>query len=396
MNAALEQAREHFLQGNAHFEAGRFAEARACFEAALALAPGRPSVVANLGITFFRLAQWREAIPLLQQPTVADPGQAEGWAYLGMAHAALAQWQAAVDALARALALEPRRADLWLVYGQSQLRLSRVEPALQAFDRALAADPNLAEAWSERGSLLRELQRLDDAAACFEKAIALGADPELHRYYLASVRGAGGPAAPPRRYVEALFDSYAGDFQSHLVGKLGYQAHEALVRPLLNSGRRYPVVLDLGCGSGLCGPLIRPLADAIDGVDVSRVMLAQAGELGVYRDLIHADLAIFLAETGRSADLVLAADVFIYVGELSAIFRSVRRMLAPAGCFAFTVELLPDGEDIRLLPSLRYAHSQSYVRRLAQDHGFKLRELFTAPLRYDQLQPVQGLYVFLE
>lgn len=396
MDTELEQARRHFFQGNEHFEGGRFDQARLCFEAALALAPGRASVLANLGITHFHLRQWREAIPLLRQAAAADPGQPDAWIHLGLAYQALAQWQDAVESLARALELEPQRARLWLVCGQCQLRLGFVELALHAFDRALAMDPNFALAWSERGSLLRELNRLEEAALCFEKAIALGADPELHGYYLASVRGTGGPAAPPRRYVEALFDDYAADFQTHLVENLQYQAHESLVRPLLQAGRRYHSVLDLGCGSGLCGPLIHPLADSIDGVDVSKVMLEQARQLGVYRDLTHADLVSFLADTSRSADLVLAADVFIYVGELSAVFRSVRRILAPAGCFALTVELSPDGQDVRLLPSLRYAHSESYIRRLAQTHGFKLRDVFTAPLRYDQRQPVQGLYVFLD
>ncbi len=396
MDAELEQARNNFFQGIEHFEAGRFAQARLSFEASLALAPGRASVLLNLGITHFRLGQWHEAIPLLQQAAAADPAQADAWAFLGLTHQALAQWQAAVDFLARALKIAPDDAGLWLTYGRCQLGVGSVELALQAFDRAVAANPDLAEAWSERGSLLRELHRLEDAALCFEKALALGADPDLHAYYLASVRGTGAPAAPPRRYVEALFDEYAADFREHLVERLRYQAHESLVRPLIRAARRCRAVLDLGCGSGLCGPLIRPLADAIDGVDVSRAMLEQARQLGVYRDLIHADLVPFLAETTCSADLVLAADVFIYVGELSAVFQSVRRILEPTGCFAFTVELSPEGQDVRLLPSLRYAHSESYVRRLAQSHGFKLRDLFKAPLRHDQSQPVMGLYVFLE
>ncbi len=396
MDADLEQARQNFFQGIEHFEAGRFAPARLCFEASLALAPGRASVLLNLGITLFRLGQWHEAVPVLQQAAAADPGQADVWTFLGLTHEALAQWQAAVECLARALELAPEQAGLWLTHGRCQLRLGSVELALQAFDRAVAAKPHLAEAWSDRGSLLRELHRLEDAALCFEKALSLGADPDLHGYYLASVRGTGGPATPPRMYVEALFDEYAADFKEHLVEQLRYQAHESLVRPLLNAARRYRAVLDLGCGSGLCGKLIHPLADSIDGVDVSRAMLEQARQLGVYRDLTHADLAPFLAETTRSANLVLAADVFIYVGELSAVFQSVRRILEPAGCFAFTVELSPEGQDVHLLPSLRYAHSASYVRRLAQLHGFKVRNIFTAPLRHDQLQPVPGLYVFLE
>jgi len=208
------------------------------------------------------------------------------------------------------------------------------------------------------------------------------------------VRGGTAPAAAPRRYVEALFDEYAPEFQEHVVGKLGYQGHETLLRPLIAAGRRYGRVLDLGCGSGLCGPLIRPLADAVDGVDLSAAMLEQARRLGVYRHLAHGDLAGFLAGAGDRADLVLAADVFIYVGDLSAVFAAVRRLLAADGCFAFTVEQSAD-EELKLLPSLRYAHSEAYLRRLAQAHGFTVRELFSAPLRHDQKRPVTGLYAYL-
>ncbi len=395
MNTELEQARQHFLQGVQAFEAGRLEQARQSFEAALALAPGRASVLLNLGITLFRLKQWNEALPLLQRAAAADPGQADVWSFLGLTHEAIGQWQAALDPLARALKLAPEHAGLWLAYGRCHARIGSVESALTAFDRAVTLGPGLAEAWSARGGLLRELNRLQEASRCFEKALSLGADPDLHGYYLAAVRGAQTPAAPPRRYVEGLFDEYASDFQEHLVEQLRYQAHESLVRPLIRAARRYPTVLDLGCGSGLCGPLIRPLADAIDGVDLSAGMLRQARRLGVYRDLFHADLAEFLAGTALRPDLVLAADVFIYVGDLSSVFRSVRRILAPSGCFAFTVETSPEGQDVRLLPSLRYAHSESYVRRLARTHGFTVSELFAAPLRDDQRQPVQGLYVFL-
>lgn len=395
MEADFERARKHFFTGIEHFEAGRLAEARAAFEASLALAPGRPSVLVNLGITLYRLGLWHEALAPLEQATAAEPSQADAWSFLGLAHQALGQWPQAAAALAHALKLQPDDARLWLGYGHCQLAQGSVEPALQAFERATAANPDLAEAWSERGSLLREVHRLDEAAQCFEKALALGADAELHGYYLASVRGAGAPPAPPRRYVEALFDQYAGDFQEHLVAKLRYQAHETLVRPLVQSGRRFGTVLDLGCGSGLCGTLIKPVADAVDGVDVSRAMLDQARRLGVYRQLAHADLAAYLAEAAPGAELVLAADVFIYVGALAAVFGAVRRLLAPGGCFAFTVERAADGHDVQLLPNLRYAHAESYVRRLAQEHGFRVRDLFPAPLREEQARPVTGLYVYL-
>ncbi|MCL4745923.1 MAG: tetratricopeptide repeat protein [Burkholderiaceae bacterium] len=361
MNDPLHQAREHFRAGVEHFEAGRLDAALECFEAALALAPGRASVLANLGITLAGLGRWAEAIDPLQRATASDA----------------------------------RDADAWLALGRCRAQLGKSDDALDAFDHALAIDAGLAQAWSERGSLLRELGRLDEARESYERALALGADRELHRYYLASVSGERAPAAPPRAYVEALFEQYAGEFDAHLRHALRYRAPETLVAPLLRDARRYRSVLDLGCGSGLCGALIRPLADKVCGVDLSEAMLAQARARAVYDELHRQDIAAFLAESARGADLVLAADVFIYVGELSGVFASVRRVLVPGGCFALTVELCADSEDLRLLPSLRYAHSRAYLLRLAREHGFSLRESFVAPLREEQRRAVDGLYLYL-
>jgi predicted TPR repeat methyltransferase len=362
MNDALAQARQHFLDGVSYFEAHRLDEAASSFEAALALAPGRPSVLTNLGATRVRQGQWAEAVPLLEQATLAEPDHLEAWGHLGTALS----------------------------------ELGHAAPALAAWDRALALNPKLPEVWSRRGSLLRELGRLTEAGACFEQALALGAEPELHRYYLAAVREATVPPAPPRDYVERLFDRYAGDFQSHLVEKLHYQAHEVLVRGLTPfAPRRFRAVLDLGCGTGLCGPLVRPQADRVDGVDISVQMLEQARALGVYDELAHGDVAEHLLATAQRYDLILAADVFIYVGALESVFAGVLRVLEPGGLFAFSVETTDGGDDLLLLPSLRYAHSEAYVRRLAHGHGLAVRDVRRAPLRDDQRRPVEGLYVVL-
>jgi predicted TPR repeat methyltransferase len=355
-------ARQHFLDGVAQFEAHRLEDAARSFEAALALAPGRPSVLTNLGATRVRLGQWAQAVPLLEQATAAEPDNLDAWGHLGTALA----------------------------------ELGRATLALAAFDRALALNPKLVEAWSRRGSLLRELGRLPEAASCFERALALGAEPTLHAYYLAAVRNEGVPPAPPREYVERLFDGYAGEFSGHLVAKLRYQAHAVLVRGLdPHAPPRWGAVLDLGCGTGLCGPLVKPVADRVDGVDLSAAMLVQARALGVYDGLAHADVAEHLGSTAKRYDLVLAADVFIYVGSLDAVFAGVSRVLNPQGVFAFSVEVADGDADLHLMPSLRYAHSEAYVRRLAREHGLAVRSIGRAPLRDDQRRPVQGLYVYL-
>ena len=397
MSNALDQARALFVRGNAHFEAGRLQAALVDFDAALALAPGRPSLLANRGATLCRLARWDEALPVLQSVAQADPGHADAWGALGLAQQALCQWTAAVESLSRARALGLQDGALCLALADCQMRLQRPDAALAALDQALAADATLAEAWSLRGNLMREAGRLTEAADAFDQALVHGGHPELNRFYLASVRlGEPVPPHPPRAYVESLFDDYAPDFQHHLLKDLKYQAHSTLLAPLLAEGRHWSLALDLGCGSGLCGQLLAPVCDAVDGVDVSRVMVEQASASGHYRRVDHAELLPFLTSGNELADLIVAADVFIYVGALDAVVPAAVRRLAAGGVLAFSVEQADPGHDLQLRPSLRYAHGRAAIERLALACGLIVQALWAAPIREDQLRPVMGWYVVLQ
>jgi predicted TPR repeat methyltransferase len=392
-----EQAKAFFFEGNALFEQGQLEDAAGRYQAALALVPGRPSILANLGVTLCRLGRWPEAVATLTQATQADPEHRDAWVALGLSQEALSNWAGAVHALQQGVKLGAATAQIQLSLALCLLRLERPDEALKALDRALALDPTLAEAWSQRGSVLRDAGQYAEAARCFEQALAHGDDETLHRFYLASVRASeAAPAQPPRAYVEALFDDYADDFQTHLVQHLKYQAHETLLAPLRVGGQRFPLALDLGCGTGLCGQLIGPHADAVDGVDLAQAMVEQARASGAYRRVEQGDLLGFLRAQTEPADLVIAADVFIYVGALDEVFAAVRQRLQPGGCFAFSVELAGEGQELQLRPSLRYAHSPAYVERLAKAHGFQVRQTWRAPLREDQRKPVMGLYVLLE
>lgn len=396
MTDSAEQAKTLFFEGNALFETGQLEDAASRYQAALTLVPGRPSVLANLGVTQCRLGRWLEAVATLTQATQADPTHRDAWVALGLSQEALSRWSDAAHALQTGIRLGAATGHLWLSLAMCRMRLQQPDEALLALDEAIAIEPTLAEAWSQRGSLLRDTGRFVEAARCYEQALAHGGDETLHRFYLSSVQGGAVPAHPPALYVEALFDEYADDFQTHLVEQLNYQAHTTLLAPLRASGTRFGQVLDLGCGTGLCGRLIQAQAGAVDGVDLSSAMVTQAQASGAYRRVVHGDLLAFLRESTEPVDLVMAADVFIYVGALDAVFEAVRSRLQPGACFAFSVELATDSSELKLLPSLRYAHSPAYIDRLATLNGFRVRQSWQAPLREDQQKPVMGLYVLLE
>lgn len=434
MQTPFDLARQAFMQGVAAFGAGRLEEADSAFVASLAALPGRPSTLANLAAVRIRLGRPAEALPMLDQSLAQDERAPDAWCHRGEALALLGRAAEALAAYDRALALEPNNAaarfqrttplsalgrhaevlaaldallagrpghlESWLRRGLTLQALERPADALASFERALQVDATSALAWSQRGAILKDMQRLPEAADCFRQALAHGGDAELNGYYLASVQGAHDEAAPqaaPRHYVEGLFDSYAEGFDAHLTQVLGYRTPSVLAAQL-PAGRRFARALDLGCGTGLMGPLLEPVVDVLDGVDLSSLMLEKARALGLYRELAHGDVVEFMqaaAQRGQRWDLVVAADVFVYIGALGPVFAAVAATLAPGGVFAFSLEEAEAGRELELRASSRYAHSEAYVRGLAAAHGFVVEALRRDTLRHDQRRPIPGLCVRL-
>jgi len=359
MDSNFEQAKNFFLAGVQHYEAGRFGAAQEQFLASLALVPGRASTLMNLGATRIRLGLFEEAAQVLLEALRAKPADAETLGHLATALA----------------------------------ELGRHRLALEYVDAALRIDPAAGVLWTLRGNLLKDLGRPDDARQAFEQALQHSGDQELNRYYLAGLTGGELPSAPPRRYVQALFDGYAKGFEDHLVQVLRYRAPEILVRGL--GQRRFEHALDLGCGTGLCGLGLRPLSRRITGVDLSANMVEQARARGVYDEVVQADLLEYLGGTRDRFDLLVAADVFIYIGALEAVFSAVRQALVAGGVFAFTVELAAGPAPMELRASLRYAHSRGYIESMAQQNQLALVSMQQHPIREDQGQPIDGLFVWL-
>jgi predicted TPR repeat methyltransferase len=297
----------------------------------------------------------------------------------------------------RLLKLQPGHAEAWFRHGQTLQALERHAEALPSYERALAIDAAIPQAWLNRAGILKDSARIGEAIAAYRAALAHGADAELVQFYLAALEGGSTPAIAPRAYVQGLFDDYAGRFEQHLVGALNYRGHRVLVEMLQQAaaGRRVRRALDLGCGTGLCGPLLKAFAAHVDGVDLSAQMLAQAQRLGVYDQLVAADVTEYLKSADGHYDVVNAADVFTYIGDLGVVFGAVQHVLLPGGVFGFLVEAAPDDVAFELRVSLRYAHSRHYVLALAQHHGYTLLQCMQQPFREDQHRPIDALYVVL-
>jgi predicted TPR repeat methyltransferase len=206
------------------------------------------------------------------------------------------------------------------------------------------------------------------------------------------------PDQPPSSYVERLFDDYAGRFETSLVEKLGYDVPQKLAALIATAGRHYALAVDLGCGTGLLGPEIRSMVDRLEGFDLSQNMLAKAAEKHAYDHLEQADLSLAPDETGlfsqgpqHRADLITAADVLMYLGNLESVFAAIVALAAPDADLAFSVEEAADEEGFCLAPSLRYAHSETYVNALCLRHGFTVSTVSKTTIRKDGANTISGI-----
>jgi predicted TPR repeat methyltransferase len=323
-----------------------------------------------------------------------DATHAVAWFHRGMACNLLRQHQEALASFDRLLEVQPDMGEAWMRHGQTLQCLGRHDAALASYDKALSIDPGLGEAWSQRGGILKDGKRLDEAAASFEKALAHGADPELNRYFLASVAGRDAPGTAPQRYVRFLFDDYADSYDQHLVDVLKYQAHRLLTQNLQGMRKgRFGAALDLGCGTGLCGPLVKTMAERVDGVDLSPRMIEKAAALGVYEHLAQAELCDHLQATAQRYDLVLPARRVHHVSGLEPVFAGVSRVLAARRRVLLFSRARRRRAASRLKRS-RYTHSERYVREAGRAARHGGREHRGGPIR-EPAPAIEGLSVYL-
>jgi len=400
----------------------------------LAVAPEQPDVLHFLGLLHFQRGQPDEAVALIGRAIEAQPDYPDFHSNLGNVFTALGRVAGAADSYARALALDPQRADfhnnlgvLLRVTGnpleaEAEFRRAieldpahfraynnlgllyaaqdKIEAAVEHYCRSITLMPTHPDGHKLLGLAYYSTGQLKEAAEVFRQWLAEQPDDPVARHMLAACSGEGVPERADDAFIVETFDRFADSFEEQLQQRLAYKAPQLVSAAL---GRHLPPpagqlhILDAGCGTGLCGPLVKPHAARLTGVDLSVGMLQKAEGKGCYDHLYRIELGAFLAMPDEAAawDVILSADTLCYFGPLEAVAAGARRALRPGGLFGFSVEdagdRAPDGHLLN--PHGRYAHSAAYVRRCLEGAGFAVLGLDPAVLRTEGGKPVHGLIV---
>lgn len=271
--------------------------------------------------------------------------------------------------------------------------------AAELMAQALELAPQWAAGWDLLGSYHEKAGDLAGAISAWRHLEALD-DAGLFGAGLKLAAHGAAPAAEGTAvsYVEALFDQYAPQFEQALVDRLGYRVPEMLDELVSQEMARLGIdgfgrALDLGCGTGLMGERMRAKVAYLEGIDVSAAMIAETARKGIYDSLQKAELVAALNARRADADLVTAADVFIYCGALQPVLAALVPALQPGGLVAFSLEAYEGEEPLFLRPSLRYAHGVAATRDALVVAGLEVLRFETAVLRFDRGAPITGMLI---
>ena len=294
-------------------------------------------------------------------------------------------------------------ADRRYEYARAAFDEGDFEAAADLARQALELAPDFAPAHAVLGRACAGRGAKAEAQEALGRALALEPEDSLGvRVDLARLGALAPDEAITEGYVRALFDDYAPRFERHLTKNLAYRGPDLIADALRRACSkrirefRFGLALDLGCGTGLMAQALDGLCSSMEGVDLSPRMLDKARRTRLYAALHEGELVSFLKtrRTGE-ADLVAAADVFVYMAALDGAFREAHRVLGREGLFAFTVQA-HEGEGFILGEDARYAHGEPYLRELAQSTGFTTVILERVSTREDRGEPVPGLLVVLQ
>ena len=389
----------HFL-GVLCYQTGDSAEAESLIRKALEIQPGYVDAHNNLGNIFMESDRLDEAATAYCEALRLDPDHADAHNNLGTVLRAEGRLEGALGEYRRAVSLAPEHADAHHNLGTALWLQGKGDEAASSYCRSLELRPYNPEVYMALSQIFYRSGRRSEGRAVFEKWLDGDPDSAIAQHMVAACGGNGVPERASDAYVRETFDRFAASFDRSLKN-LRYRAPD-LIRSMVAGSVGKPDgrlrVLDAGCGTGLCGPLLRPYCNRLVGVDLSEKMLDRARRTGSYDELVVAELTAFLRHSETPYDLIVSADTLVYFGKLDDVFRGAASSLTPGGRLVFTVELLDQetGTGFELEPHGRYCHDEGYVRTALARGGLTTRSIVQESLRLEGDEPVPGLVVLAE
>jgi len=353
-----------------------------------------------LGCLYLEQKNYEEATMLLASVNKRAPNDAEILHNLGLAYLGLNELTQARTSFISATKYDPHLFEAFYNLGVIHGVEREFDLAVTAYEKCLEINPEYYPAVFNLGRLYHDARNVKKAREYYLRAQALAPDNQNSEYLLAAIDNtATSPAVTPPQYVMELFDSYANYYDKAMQQQLDYATPKLLretITPWLAQHTAEIDILDLGCGTGLVGEAFADVANKLIGIDLSANMLIHAQQKGCYTQLETAEIVTYLRRHSLPFDMIIAADVFLYFGDLNELFEQATKLLKSKGVLGFSVETQNNNDTFLLQISARFAHNPQYIEKLADKYKLKIIVNEVANLRKHENEFIKGQIFWLE
>ena len=382
------------LMAQAHLKIGLYDQALKWYLRALELSPSDASMHHESGICYLQLKDYTKAIEAFLKTIDLEPEHTEAYYHLANTYLAVGKVKQAKSFYLNQITYS-KMIECYFNVGVLLEKEGRHQEAITFFTSCLEINPDYIPAHQNIASSYLQANRIDQAIKHYEILHNLDENNSEYNHILSALKQTHTPEKTPDQYIQNLFDHYAPHYNAHMQNFLDYQVPQKILDLLEShhlSGKPLNQIIDLGCGSGLCGHVLHPHTHTLIGIDLSEKMLEQARKTGFYNELICDNIETRLGKILPSDGLV-ASDVLSYLGDLNQLFEGVFKALKPSGFFCFTIEKTHQYPYV-LQKSIRYAHHKSYIHEQAQIHGLEIVSYENIQLRKHHQSHIEG-YLFL-
>lgn len=386
----------HHQLGNICLQQDKLVDAEKHFQSVLAIDEEHLETLNNMGVICLKKSEPQQAVEYFAKVLALDDEYLDARSNIAATFLQNDRYPQAIRQYKEYLKLKPDNLEANYNIAVAFMSLGHLEDAIRHYQIVIEHNPQHANAEANLGAIYLRLEQRDNAVEHFQKALEIDPNNPSVQYMLRALRGDKGLSKTPSEYIKNLFDNYAIQYDQHLVERLHYQIPLHLRNILKEACGQESAewnIVDLGCGTGLSGEEFKDYSKHIIGVDLSDKMIAVAKQKNIYDELVSKNISEYLEDTKEKFDLIIAADVFGYIGELESIFKLCKKALSSEGLFTFSVEKTLQ-QPFELKSTARFAHSLEYIQELAQKTGFNIVKWQEVTARVQNEKPL-GAYVFV-
>ncbi|RUR07211.1 tetratricopeptide repeat protein [Legionella sp. km772] len=382
-----------FYLGVLHLEANELDQAEQAFQAVLAQQNEHVEALVNLGVIALKRGQNQIAVDYFTKALALDNDEMDARNNLASTFMHYDRFENALMHYDVLLQKEPNNIEYLYNSGVAQMALGHLNEATMHFDHILQLEPTHASSLNNLAAIYLKLDNRETSRHYLERALEVNPEDKISRHMLNAITGIKNGENTPE-YAHNLFNNYALYYDQHMQGQLNYSIPTHIARSL----HQFELLeldnaLDLGCGTGLTGVAVREYCKHLTGVDIAEKMIEHAKKKAIYDELLQMELLDFLKQDPKHYDLIVAADVLPYFGDLAPLIQLVSEHLTEEHYFIFTTEINEES-PWQLESSARFSHQPAYLNTLTKEHSLTIVKQEKIPARIQNQLPLEVmLYV---